>query len=503
MSLDRSEVFALVEKMHSDFKLTGTYIKIHSSGTIILGDEKINQKNCLSFLREMAQLSPEYVPLVMEDSNTFLNAFRIVHSQDLKKIVGDFSVEINSYNYQGLIPFQSITDATKYVMFDTTNGMVTDLDFKTYRESKDATVREPIRGRIEFNPYHPEPLTHRNDFYGRPCNFLNTYKKPAWQERKQLSKEEIGQYAFPQLFIDFMLHLFPTKECRTFVLDWLHFALTDRCETYLVLNGAKGIGKNLFSEMLCKPLMGDNNHKVAQPSALTSDFNALLRDSRMIVMDEFRIDTPEKINKLKRYVNEEQMIERKGVDVDSTTKTYNSFIISNNDQADMKISWDDRRFSVADMTSKKINEAWSKEKMASFVDMCSDMDAIKNIGYCLMYRQPTHSKFDAYKGSHFYALCYSSFSEWQRIIVDLACTRHYREITNSELRKEYRRRTETNKLPGTARIKDFVQNYRHDGLHSLGDFVKRANDVWVIELSEEFRSQEGLTLLQDGDDLLS
>lgn len=496
----------LVHALYNHLKDHHAYIKVSNAGVLSINDERILPKNVVSFLQGIGRTAPEFTPLLMLDATAFLSAFRIFHSQVVRARPEYDQVQVTNYNYNGLIPFQSVTDSSKYVIFDTTSGIVMDLDFKTFKENRDTANIDPIRGRIEFNPYSPKPIDFRNDQYNRPCNFLNTYKKPEWQEGRELTSLEAKTYRFPQIFTDFMMHLFPDRDCRTAVLDWMHFALTDRCETYLVLNGAKGIGKNLFSENLCKPLMGINNHKIAQPSALTSDFNALLKDSRMIVFDEFRVDSPEKINKLKRYVNEEQMIEKKGVDVDATTKTYNSFIISNNDMADMKISWDDRRFSVADITKVKLAEAWSKDKIEAFLEMCRDSESMRQVGYSLLYRKPTYTKFYAHKGRHFYDLCYTSFSEWQKVLVDLATSKAYREITNSDLKREYRKRTETTRLPSYSRIKDFVENYRHNGEHCLGIVLKQNSDVWVLSLADVFCGDtiEDETLnLEEGEDLLS
>lgn len=498
MTIDKE----LVDRLYHSLKDQGTIIKVTRSGVVVINEDRILAKDVLQFLQNICKTSAEYSPLLMTEQAAFLNAFKISHAQATRNRPEYEQVEVQNYSYANLIPFQSVIDSTKFVMFDTTLSTVTDLDFKTFKENSATSNIEPIRGRIEFNPYSPKPIDFRPDQYGRPCNFLNTYKKPEWQEGREITKMEAEGCKPPQIFTDFMVHLFPDKECRTFVLDWLHFALTDRCETYLVLNGAKGIGKNLFSENLCKPLMGSNNHKVAQPSALTSDFNALLKECRMIIFDEFRVDSPEKVNKLKRYVNEEQMIERKGVDVDATQKTFNSFIISNNDMADMKISWDDRRFSVADLTKLKLKEVWTKDKIEEFLEMCKDMEKMKQLGYWIMYRKPRHTKFDAYKKRHFYDLCYTSFSEWQKIIVDLATSKQYAEITNADLKKEYRRRSETTRTPSFARVKDFVENYRHEGEHSIGTALKQNSEVWVISLSDTFAGDESHVHLEEGEDLL-
>jgi hypothetical protein len=493
----------LTIQLYEKLRGQGAFIKVTSAGMVSVNDEKIPSKEVLRFLQGICRTASEFTPLLMMETNSFLSSFRIAHAQATRARPEYDQTTVQNYNYAGLIPFQSVTDSTRYVLFDTETSTVMDLDYATFRENRDTSAIEPIRGRIEFNPYQPRPIDFRNDKYGRPCNFLNTYKKPEWQEDREITPGEAKGCKPPAIFTDFMMHLFPDRECRTFVLDWLHFALTDRCETYLVLNGAKGIGKNLFSESLCKPLMGAHNHKVAQPSALTSDFNAILKDSRMIVFDEFRVDTAEKINRLKRYVNEEQMIENKGKDVDATQKTFNSFIISNNDMADMKIAWDDRRFSVADLTKSKLADAWSKPKIDEFLEMCKDMNQMKQLGYWLMYRSPHFTKFSDYKGKHFYELCYSSFSEWQKVLIDLAASKSVREISNADLKKEYRKRTDTTRLPSYTKIKDFVDNYRHGGEFSLGELYKKTSDVWILVLSDHFAGEAEWKMPTDPEELLA
>jgi hypothetical protein len=476
----------LVGKFHQMLKDEGAFIKVTPAGGVHISDEKITSRNCLTYLQNRVKNRPDLSGLLLIDANAFLNQFRKVALTAQRNQAQYDQVQVENYNYSNLIPFQSVTDANRYVIFDVKLSTVTDLDYASFKANRDTARIEPIRGRIEFNPYSPLPIDFRPDQYGRPCNFLNTYKKPAWQYDRRLTPAEAAGFKPPELFKEFMMHLFPDQECRRYVLDWLHFALTDRCETYLVLNGAKGIGKNLFSESLCKPLMGSHNHKIAQPSALESNFNALLKECRMIVFDEFRVDSPDKINKLKRYVNEEQMIERKGVDVGETTKTFNSFIISNNSTEDMKISWDDRRFSVADLTKVKLLDVWSTDKVDELLAVFADPEQMRSIGYWLMYRKPMYNKYGAFKKKHFYDLCYASFTEWQKCLIDMATSKQYVEITNAELRKEYRKRTDSARIAGFSKIKDFIENYRHEGEYSLGEVFKAAGDTWTLELSDHF-----------------
>jgi hypothetical protein len=487
---DNTSTKSLVAELLDFFKSSNKRLEYTTAGTIKVDSEKITPQTVIPLLQRYAIEQPRFQPLLLVNTNEVVNAMKVVLAGIARARPTYTEVTVQNYDYSGYIPFQSITDANRYVLFDVTKGVISDLDYDAFRANPETAKIEVVRGRIEFNPYSPTTLEFKKDAYGRSCNFLNTYKRPNWQFNRDIGIDEGRSYKPSSLFIEFMRHLIPQKECREFVYDWLHYALTDRNETYLVLNGAKGIGKNLFSEQLCKPLMGIENHKVAHPSALTSDFNALLAESRMIVFDEFKVDSPEKINKLKRYVNEEQMIERKGVDVANTTKTYNSFIISNNDMTDMKIAWDDRRFSVIDLTKDKLRDVWSDEKIKELLEIFDNEDEMRDIGYWLMYRIPKYSKFDAWKGEHFYALCYSSFAEWQKVIIDIAMTRTVREITASDVKKEYRKRTDASRLPSFVKVRDFIDNYRHNGVDRLGSLIVSSSDNWVLVLDDKFAPED-------------
>ena len=273
---------SLCDDLHRHLKSKGIETEVTASGAIKIDGERLTTPKVLPFLQKCAIENSALQPLLFKSASEVMNALRsaIITNQRIRARID--GVELQSYDYNGLVPFQSITDSDKFVLYDSVNQVVTDLDYNTYRQSTNVQI-EVIKARISFNPYSPKILDFKNDEYGRPCNFINIYRKPLWQLSDDIGVEEGRKYKPSPLFFEFMNHLFPDKECQEFVFDWLHYALTDRCETYLVLNGAKGIGKNLFSELLCKPLMGEKNHKIAHPSALTSDFNAILADSRMIV----------------------------------------------------------------------------------------------------------------------------------------------------------------------------------------------------------------------------
>jgi hypothetical protein len=208
----------------------------------------------------------------------------------------------------------------------------------------------------------------------------------------------------------------------------------------------------------------------------------------MIVFDEFRIDEEDKINKLKRYINKDQMIEHKGKDVGRTTETYNSFIISSNSLADIKIAWDDRRFSVADIAEKKLDELWTQEKINQLIDAVKHEDSIEmtNFGYWLLYRKPEGTEFTAYKGKHFYKLCYSSLPEWSKVIIDEITSGLYDSIDDISIKTAYKDRNPLGRFPQTHKVDDFLKNYKHDGKEYLGELV-RDGKGWHIRLPDAFK----------------
>ncbi len=303
----------------------------------------------------------------------------------------------------------------------------------------------------------------------------------------------------PLIAHEFMEHLFPDSECRRFVWSWMHHALTNRAETYLVLNGKKGIGKNLFSENFLRILVGEDNWKVAQESIVTSDFTAVLDKSRMVVMDEVKIDTPEKVNKLKRYINSRQNIEKKGVDADQVTKTYNSFVVQNNDESDMRVEHDDRRFSVIDLTKDILRVKWGQAKIDSFIELMATSEFQQQLGYYVLYfpKEKLFQTFDDWRGPHFYRLVYVSLAEWKRTIVDTMISRAANEYDLRDVRATYKVRVDGNgasKFPTkTQRIREFLEEYRHNGTQALGTVVESEEGGVLVPHSDFLPSEFSTT----------
>lgn len=472
--------------------------RISKSKVLLIDEMKVTAQNCGTVLIQCAKDAGinEYSMMIASSPNTmlFLDEVKkeITRQQNAgKNVVAEYAEIVKQYDYSQFIPFISVLDSKVTRLFHVPTGRVTDLDYDTYYATVPKEQQQaPIRAIIEFNPYTPKQIYIKRDEFTVEASHINLYRKPAWQYARELSPTEISSVPkLPDLIRDFFTHLFPIEKCREFVYDWISFALKDRCNTYLVLNGEKGIGKNILAETLMSSLIGQDNFKLAQPSMLDSNFNSILASSRFITLDEMRIDDPEKLNKLKRYINENQTIERKGVDVDKTTKTYNSFAICNNSKSDILLDWADRRFSVADLTKIKLEEAWDKDKIKELIDLVSNPEdpRMTAFGYWLLYRNPVVmvDNFHAYKGPHFWDICYASLTEWQKCIVETVLKGCNEVVYSTDLQDEFRKRSSHLTFPHAGKVDDFLKNYKHEGTAFLGK-LRRTNDGFEIDVDPEW-----------------
>ena len=255
-----------------DLLFSDAETKITHAGTIRINSEKIDHKNFAMWFVGLCK-EPKFqafYPLLMAAAtpNVFFEDFRrgLKAHQVSLKYAGSVGIDvIKDFSYENFIPFISIEDVNKKMFFNKISGEIFDLDYKTYELTVDKDLRRvPIRAVIDFNPYRPEHIYRAESRYGQECTHINTFKRPEWQLPRELSATEREKYTkLPAVIDSFMSHLFPDHDCREFVYDWLHHALTKRCETYLVLNGAKGIGKGIFTDYICKVLIGKENHKQA------------------------------------------------------------------------------------------------------------------------------------------------------------------------------------------------------------------------------------------------
>ena len=106
-----------------------------------------------------------------------------------------------------------------------------------------------------------------------------------------------------------------------------------------------------------------------------------------------------------------------------------------------------------------------------------------------MYRKPviTDDALYVYKGNHFHKLCYTSFPEWAKMLIDEATGSHPKPFYDEmELRMMFKERTNgQQRWPNISKVVDFLSNYKHNGEHSLG-YIEKDERTNYFQLSEHW-----------------
>jgi hypothetical protein len=338
---------------------------------------------------------------------------------------------------------------------------------------------------LQYDPYNIDSL-NMVDFEDYKILRVNLYIPPQWRFKPDPNKP------CPDIIKRLLVHLFPVYSDREYVKDWLYNATVMRNETYLVLNGAKGAGKGIFAT-LCKSLVGRTHYTEAPESFLDTQFNSVLDKKRMLALDEFKVDKA-RHTKLKRFINKYQNIEKKGMDANESSETHNSYLIMNNDESDMYLEHDDRRFSVPEISSDRLETSMSEEEITSLVRQLEDEESqiVYEFGYYIFNRgAKKHDPFSVLKTPKFHRLVYTSLVQWQKYLVDFLTTTKDHSVPLSKLRrvaeKGEGKRPVT--LPQASKVADFLNSYYHKGKCRLGsieeDVITVLGDNFVEETGEE------------------
>lgn len=414
-----------------------------------------------------------------------------IYKEKVSKYQGDGELIDSELDRSVFIPINDLKNGETFLYSNTTKQM-SDMSLKAWEKKipKEELkyVYDNMRDAIfEYDPYNIESFVPV-DFEGQQVLKVNTYRPPKW--RSYLFFDPNNQFLeCPDFIWEVLIHLFPDEKCRKFVIHWLYTALVGRNETYLVLNGKKGIGKGVFC-LLARMLVGRENFTEAPDSLLSTHFNSALDKKRIIVMDEFKVGKSEH-TKLKRYINKFQNIEKKGVDADKATEIYNSYIIQNNDVTDMYIESDDRRFSVVDISSIPLTKSINKEKLDKLVKRIEEEE--ERLAYDFgnwIYLQGKDLELDSFsvwRGEKFFELAYSSLYEWKKFLVDKITSREESEYALKSLKREFIKvHGKFSRFPlKNKKIEDFLNNHTIDGETTIGFMEKKDGEHFVI-CSEEF-----------------
>ena len=216
-----------------------------------------------------------------------------------------------------------------------------------------------------YDPFKRERVYEGDDL----ISYFNNYEPPTWMV------DEYGQYKevervdkMPELFHRFFTHLSNGKESEyNYIIKWLANSIQDRNFCVLTAIGAPGIGKGVLGNIMLG-LVGLSNFTKTDNKLISKDFNAQIRNKRLVFCDEINIKKTNHMNKFKDLVNDKIEIEGKGKDAKLDDNHASIYIASNNLDS-LYIPENDRRFSVVELTNNRLDSKFTVKEIEQLCDL--------------------------------------------------------------------------------------------------------------------------------------
>jgi hypothetical protein len=205
-----------------------------------------------------------------------------------------------------------------------------------------------------FEEFHPgKPTVFKREFIQFVNLWVPSKNYKLAHEKAKLLKEELGK-------IDLRDSISILKERTPWVLkyltqiaqqgnllwfiNWMAAGAKFRTmPTIPIVFGTPGVGKNLFINTIMEWYHNSEYTKVLNSDRVMSNFNSMLEDASLIVLDEGDFATSKDFDALKFLSgNSKIAIEKKGVDAQMKERFFNIILFSNGD-VPVRHGYDDRR----------------------------------------------------------------------------------------------------------------------------------------------------------------
>ena len=233
------------------------------------------------------------------------------------------------------------------------------------KDEKSYFLDQIYPAQFTYNPFEATRLYRKElDWY------YNTYTPPTWYEAVFYSKGDktiVKRETIPPLYRQFFLHLVNNHDdSYLYVLTWLSNAMKYRNYCVLTAIGNQGIGKGVLGEIM-RLLTGEKNFHTSDTRLITKDFNKQFKNKRIVFCDEIQILKVEHVNKFKALINDMIEIEGKGENA-VEVKNYASIYIASNNFDSIRLTDDDRRFSIIELTDEKLINHMSTEQISGLIE---------------------------------------------------------------------------------------------------------------------------------------
>jgi hypothetical protein len=150
--------------------------------------------------------------------------------------------------------------------------------------------------------------------------------------------------------------------------------------------GQQGVGKGILGEIMMN-LVNIENFSGTSQKAISGTFNKQLLYKLVVYINEIEVKTISDENRLKGYIDETVEIEAKHVDAMTIQNHANLYISTNNEDA-LRLTADDRRFSIVNLTKVKMTpEYWEGISNGTSIPDLFNLSNIKKLGNFLMNKE--------------------------------------------------------------------------------------------------------------------
>lgn len=255
---------------------------------------------------------------------------------DLTKTITTCHIIINEQEKDNLVYFWNpLTDEITSKLF-----LIFKLQLKQLKQTEGCVLPLPFI----YNPLIPSGITEERKF--------NIYQYPLWRRELKTNPQEPLK-EIPPIYFDFLMHLVKEKQdSYSYILDWISNTLSGDYTPYLLAVSGKGSGKGLLGSILSK-LHGDDNTCTSGQRIISSTFNSQTLNKTLICLHEIKVNSEKEENNLKLLLEDVREIEGKGVNSYSV-KSYSKTYITSNSLDIIKITKDERRFSIPYITNQNI-----------------------------------------------------------------------------------------------------------------------------------------------------
>jgi hypothetical protein len=395
---------------------------------------------------------------------TEADLFRVVESAFKTEPLGGYQVDLNAGFMDAVttgLVFVNLIDPSESYIINTEKRLIEPVStgairFKMGEKTWTKYKKErALVGKCQYNPIATGVFSIEKE---TGIEVLNTYRPPKWKSEAHFSNEPVEvATAPPEAFKTFLSHLVNNdKASYDYVIKWLANALqTARSETILTLIGKPGIGKGVFGG-ICERLFGASNSVKTRDEVLKSKFNGQLAGKQFVHIDEVAISSTEHYNRLKDLTNPKMEIERKGVDA-AYLDNFASFYLTSNDLNAIYVPDDDRRFSIVELTDRKLNTTLL---IRSIPELYKE-GAIKNLAqYLLGVEVNVEEMLTPFRSARFKLIKEASLKDWEDYLINEWTTENVgKVILLRDLKDHLKDALNMRAAPGRTKVEELIAKY--------------------------------------------